>query len=515
MSNDSQPPVAQGAARNARLQAAILAVVVLMGIALRWCYLGAPSFHPDESYPVALVDRYRAKGDLDMNLANAPMPGGQNGDQFAGSAYHRAVIGWDALVRHMAGWPREGSPDATLVRARAFSALMASLALAAFARLAWLEAGFAAAAAAVALAAVNPILIQDAHFARPDSLLLLLALLYFGLCRRPGPISLLRAASLGVVLGALVACKNTMGLLLPVPFIVLAVQGSLRRDAAAPLLVYLGATALAFLAAEPESWLHFGKFMTGLHTLSAQYSKPFPAQGPLDGGTTFAMAGRYFYATLGAATALITAIGIAAWIRSGARAALVVWILPAIAFGLFFGSRTNFFERSYGTFLPGVFLAAGAGVAAIASFRRSGPWFAAVLTALAVLPGASVTYVLVHSALSGRAEEIHQSYAHRLRAAAAPVPVINTWLCAPAQLEICLHMARDMNGPFILAVGDFGDEWTARSLRQLRAALPVTQFAFIRGPFADLPMSSLQCYNGPSFRFLWIGHGAPPRLPTP
>ena len=192
-----------------------------------------------------------------------------------------------------------------------------------------------------------------------------------------------------------------------------------------------------------------------------------------------------------------------------------MWIAPALAFGLFFGSRTNFFERSYGTFLPGVFLAAGAGAAAISTFRPSGPWFATALAALAVLPGASVTYVLVDASLSGRAEAIHQVYAHRLRQAAAPVPVINTWLCAPAQLDICLRLAKEINGPFILAVGDFGDDWTARSLRELKAALPVTQIGVIRGPFADLPMSSLQCYNGPTFRYLWIGARPPPPLPVP
>jgi hypothetical protein len=515
MPNDPQPPVAEGSRRNARPLAAVLVVLVLVGVALRFCYLGGPSFHPDETYPVALIERYRATGDLDMNLANAPMPGGQSGDQYAGSAYHRAVIAWDILLRRAAGWPREGSPEATLIRTRAFSALMASLALAVFARLAWREAGFVAAAVAVALAAVNPLLIQDAHFARPDSLLLLLALLYLGLCGASGPLSLRRAAWLGVLLGALVACKNTMGLLLPLPFLALASRGGLRREAAGALALYLGATALAFLAAEPESWLHFGKFMTGLHTLSAQYAQPFPAQGPIDGGTTFGMAARYFYATLGAATLLLVVGGIALWMLRGARLALVVWILPAVVFGLFFGSRTNFFERSYGTFLPGVFLAAGVGAAWIASFRNSGRWFAAALAAVAVLPGASVTYVLVDDALSGRAEAIHQAYAHRLRLAAAPVPVVNTWLCAPAQLEICLRLAKDIHGPFILAVGDFGDDWTARSLRQLRAALPVTQIAVLRGPFADLPMSSLQCYNGPTFRYLWIGSARPPPLPVP
>ncbi|HEY5078192.1 MAG TPA: hypothetical protein VII43_00030 [Opitutaceae bacterium] len=514
MPNDPQPQAAQGT-RKAWPRAAVLAALVVAGVALRWCYLGAPSYHPDETYPVVLIERYRATGDLDMNLANAPIPGAQNTDQYAGSAYHRSVIAWDALVRHTVAWPREGSPDAVLIRTRAFSALMASLALAVFARLAWRQAGFVAAAVAVALAAANPLLIQDAHFARPDSLLLLLTLLYLGLCSAPGAFSLRRAAALGLLLGVLVACKNTMGLLLPLPFLALAARGSLRRESTGVLALYVGATALAFLAAEPESWLHTAKFLTGLHTLSAQYSQPFPAQGPIDGGTTFGMAARYFYATLGAGTALLLAAGIASWVRRGARLALAVWIAPALAFALFFGSRTNFFERSYGTFLPGVFLAAGAGAAAVSTFRRSGAWFAAALAAMAVLPAASVTYVLVSASLSGRAEAIHQLYAHRLRLAAAPVPVINTWLCAPAQLEICLRLAKDIDGPFILAVGDFGDEWTARSLRQLKAALPVTQIAVIRGPFADLPMSSLQCYNGPTFRFLWIGAHAPPPLPVP
>jgi hypothetical protein len=515
MPNDFIPPVAKPHGRPAWFQTAVLAALVLLGTALRWCYLDAPSFHPDESFPVAFVERYRATGDLDVNLAKVPLFGTQVADGYDKSAYHHAIIAWDGLVRNVAGWPKEGSADAILIRTRAFSALMASLALAAFAWLAWREAGFAAAAVAVAFAAVNPILIQDAHFARPDSLLLLLTLLYLGLSGAAGAFTPVRAACLGLLLGALVACKNTMGLLLPVPFIVLAARATLRRESAGALALYVGATALAFLAAQPESWLNFSKFMTGLHTLSTQYSHPFPAQGALDGGTTFGMAARYFYATLGPATALLTTAGIFSWFRRGARVLLSVWILPALAFGIFFGSRTNFFERSYGTFLPGVFLAAGAGVAYVASFRRSGPWFAAAIAALAMLPGARVTYVLVNSSLSGRAEEVHQVYAHRLRTAAAPVPVINTWLCAPSQLEICLDIARNMRGPFILAVGDFGDDWTARSLRQLRAALPVTQFAVIRGPFADLPISSLQCYNGPTFRYLWIGSRPPPALPVP
>jgi hypothetical protein len=247
----------------------------------------------------------------------------------------------------------------------------------------------------------------------------------------------------------------------------------------------------------------------------AQYSQPFPAQGPIDGGATYAMAARYFYATLGAATALLAAAGLASWLRDRAWVLLAVWVAPAAAIAAFFASKTNFFERSYGTFLPGVFLAAGAGVALLARRRGPGPALAAALSILAVLPGARITYVLVAVALSGRAEALHQDYAHRLRAAAAPVPVVNTWMCAPAQVGECVRFAERVHGPFILAVGDFGDDWTARSLRQLGAALPVRQFAFIQGPFSDLPMSSLQCYNGPSFRYLWVGTEPTPALPQP
>lgn len=515
MPNDdtqTNAPRAAGAARLPSFSAAAVCVIVLAGIGLRWCYLDAPAFHPDETHPLTFIERYQALGSLDVNLARTP--GAPKGDQYTGSAYHLAVIGWDAVVRR-AGWPARGSPDEVLVRVRAFSALTASLALVAFAWLAWREVGPAGAAVAAALAAVNPVLVQDAHFGRPDSMMLLLAVLFLGLCASPARLSPGRAAAMGALLGVLVACKTTMGLLVLLPFVTLALRGALRREAAGALALFLGAAAVAFLAGEPDAWLRCSSFIAGLRELGVQYSRPFPAQGPIDGGTTFAMAGRYFYATLGASTALLAAAGALAWARRAAWALLAAWLLPVAVFAVLFGSHTNFFERSYGTFLPGVFLAAGAGAAAVARLRSPGPALAAALSVLAVLPGARVTFVLVAVALSGRAEAFHQAYAHRLRAAAAPVPVVNTWLCSPAQLDACLRLAAQVKGPLILAVGDFGDDWTARSLRQLKAALPVRQIAFIEGPFSDLPMSSLQCYNGPSFRYLWIGSEPPPALPVP
>jgi hypothetical protein len=510
----STAPWPERPARVTWIRAAAVCAIVLGGLCLRWCYLGAPTFHPDEAFPVALIGRYRATGDLDVNLAKVPLPGSPIGDQYAGSAYHHIVVAWDALLRRT-GWPDSAAPDAALIRVRAFSALMASLALALFARIAWLELGFAGAAAAAALAAVNPVLVQDAHFARPDSLLLVLAVAFMGLCRTHGALSLRRAAALGVILGVLTACKNTMGLLAALPFVAVAAGGASFRRAAGPLALFAVVAAAAFLAAEPESWLHFRQFMAGLRTLSAQYSQPFPAQGPIDGGTTFAMAGRYFYATLGISTATLVALGAYAWFRARAWLLFVAWLLPAVAFSILFGSRTNFFERSYGTFLPGVFLAAGAGAALLARGKSPGPVLAVFFSVMAAYWGGKVTATLVTQSLSGRAEALHQTYARRLRAAAAPVPVVNTWLCAPAQLDECLRLAAQVHGPLILAVGDFGDDWTARSIRQLKAALPVREIAVIKGPFADLPMSSLQCYNGPTFRYLWVGRQPPPPLPVP
>ena len=507
----STAPWPQRPAWGRRLAAAALCAIVLAGTALRWCYLGAPSYHPDETHPLTFIERFRASGSLDVNLALTP--GAPKQDQYTGSAYHLAVIGWDALLRR--ALPGGDGPGAALVRVRSFSALAASAALALFAWIAWREVGPAGAAAAAALAAANPTLIQDAHFGRPDSLMLLLAVPFLGLCRSPARPTPGRAAAMGLLLGLLVACKTTMGLLVLLPFLSLALRGGLRRGAFAPLALFLACSAAAFLAGEPDAWMRTRAFIGGLRELNAQYSQPFPAQGPIDGGTTFGMAARYFYATLGAATAALALLGAGAWARARAWLPLAAWILPAAVFAVLFGVHTNFFERSYGTFLPGVFLAAGAGVGLLVRRGGAGPAVAAALAALAVLPGARVTRVLVADALSGRAEAVHQDYARRLRAAAGTVPVVNTWLCAPAQLDECLRFAARQHGPIILAVGDFGDDWTARSLRRLAAALPVREIALIRGPFSDLPMSSLQCYNGPSFRYLWVGAQPPPPLPRP
>lgn len=489
--------------------------MVAAGAVARLCYLDAPSYHPDETYPVALIERYRATGDLDVNLARVPMLGGQNTDQYAGSAYHHAMIAWDGLVRRTLAWPGEQVPRATLIRVRAFSALASALALALFAALAWREAGFWAAAAATALAAANPTLIQDAHFARPDSLLLLLFLGFVWLCRGATLPSLGRAAAIGVFLGLMAAVKNTMGLLAAVPLACALLAGGPLRPRVAFALAVGVASAAAFLAAEPDSWMHTRAFLGGLRTLSSQYSQPFPAQGPIDGGPTFGMAARYFGATLGVSTFGLMVLGATAWIRGRRWRTLTVWFLPLVAFGLLFGSHSNFFERSYGTFLPGVFLAAGVGAAFLAGLGRRWGWVAALLALLAVLPGARVSRILITEALSGKAEATHQAYAHRLREAAAPVRMINTWLCAPSQLEACLYVARQSKDPIILAVGDFGDEWTARSLRALSQALPVREIAVLPSPFTGLPMSSLPCYNGPTFRYLWIGKEPAPPLPVP
>lgn len=484
----------------------MLAALLAAGAGLRWCYLGAPSFHPDEVYPVTLADRHAATGSLDLNLSHLGFAGMPEGDQYAGSFYHRVVILWDSGLR----W----TGASTLVRVRALSALAATLALILFARLAWRQAGFAAGAVAVALTAANPVLVQDAHFARPDALLLLLLVAFLGACASDRPPGRLGALVPGLLLGLLVALKTTMGALILVPPALALLAGAGMGAALRAALRTGAVAALVFLVAVPESWLHPQAYLTGLRLLSTQYSNPFPAQGPIDGGTTFGMAARYFYATLGPGTAILAAAGAASWARRDRRS-LVLWIAPAAVFSVLFGLHTNFFERSYGTFLPGVFLAAGLGAATLAA-RGRWAWLAAVLVVVAVVPGARVTRILVSQALSGRAEAAHQAYSRRLRTAAAPVPLFATWMCSPNQLEACLYTARTAQGPFILAVGDFGDDWTARMLAQFRAKVHPIDIAVVHGPFEGLPMSSLPCYNAPTFRYLWVGQPPPPRpLPQP
>jgi len=495
--------------------AAVVVVLLLAGVGLRWAHLGAEFHHFDEVFPSALIARFRTTGSLDMNIGDADVPAISRYNQYAGSSYHYAVLFWDAVTRRWPGWPADDGLRPPLVRLRAFSALLSSLALLAVARMAWSTAGPWGAAAATALAAFNPTLVQDAHYARPDAFLTLLTLAYVAFLGGTEPLRWGRVAAAAMILGILVAAKNTMGLLAVLPVVWLGRPGGVKAGWAS-FAGFFAVALFAFLAAEPGSWLHYAEFREGVERLRVQYSHPFPIVGALNGGGTYGMALAYFAATLGAGTAVLALLGVLDGLRNRDWRRLLLYGGPAAMFGAYFGSKTIFFERAYSPVLPGLFLLAGAGVGAVARLRKTsvGGIAAAALIAIAAWPAARVCLRFTH-ALSGAAESRRIEFDRRLSETFKTTPLLETPMWNRPQLEVWRRRWTETHSPFILRVADYGDAWTASIYPELLRELPAREIQVIPGPFAGLPVSSLQVYHVPTWRYVWVGPMPAEAIPRP
>ncbi|MEO5959042.1 MAG: hypothetical protein ABIZ49_05005, partial [Opitutaceae bacterium] len=480
----------------------LIVLSVVAGIGLRWRHLGAQFDHFDEAFPSALIARARATGNLDMNVRDAEVPAIAKYNLYTSSSYHYAVLAWDTVMRVFPGWPNDQPTWPSLLRLRAFSALLASAALVLFAIATWRILGPTGGSVATALMAFNPTLVQDAHYARPEGLLTVLTVVYLTLLGYAGPPSFRRIVSAGLALGVLMACKNTMGILCLTPLIWF--WSKVPRKEAFVSLCWLGVAALlAFLATCPGIWMHYSDYRQGVLRLQTMYSHAFPVNGPPDAGVNYRMALAYFTATLGAGTAALAVVGAVAWFRQRAWPLVWLWLVPAILFAVYFGSKTIFFERAYSPILPGVFLTAGAGAAALTAMSRSR--LVAAIALAAIMPGAMVSARFVGDTLSGAAEKQLVAFESRLVSALPNVPIIVTPMWAEAHLASVADQWKTTGAPFIVRVLDYNDAWTAPMYTAMLRRLPAHEFAIIPGPFHDFPVSTLQVYHVPTSRYVWIG----------
>ena len=505
-------PVSAG--RRTWIAIALTVVMVLAGTWLRWQHLGADFHHFDEVFPSALVARARATGNLDMNVRDADVPEIARHNLYTSSSYHYAVLAWDTVMRVFPGWPNDDPVRPSMLRLRAFSALLETLTLLLFAFGATRMLGAGGGCIATALAAFNPTLIQDAHYARPEGFLTLLTLGFLFVVAREGAPTRRRAIVAGVLFGLLCACKNTMGILCVVPLIWL--RGASNKSDVWKLGGWLAAAAIAtFLLAAPGFWMHFGDYWDGIQRAKTQYSNPFPVHGPPDGSAHYGMVLAYFTATLGISTAILVAAGGVAWWRGDERRRVWIWLLPPLLFAGYFGSKSIFFERAYSPVLLPLFLVAGAGGAALLRRGIHASVGAALLTGLAILPAACVSLEFVGAAVSGRAMERVRSYEARLREAVPDVTIVETPMWSPIHLDAIREQRATSKGPLIVRVLEYDDAWTPSVYTDFLLRLSAHEFAGLRGPFAGFPVSTLQMYHVPTSRYVWVGSPPPSTLPQP
>lgn len=446
--------------------------------------------HTDENIAVAVVSRVLDTGTLDTNWADTQVDAVFRYDQYNFSAYYLAAAAWLQL---------SGDADAPdrLPPLRRLSVLLHALSIALAAWLGWRWGGPVVAALAALLSAASPTLVQDSLYARPEAFVTVLTLGYLLLLGTRAAPTDRRLIAAGALCGLLLATKISFAPLAP-----LALLLRWRAPGAEPLrartvLAFGLAGGLGFVLGAPGAVLNPEAYLHGIDVLLRQYGGGHLPHGlPLDGSfTRFAFGLDYLRHTAGSAVLLGAALGLWALARGQARRVLWLALGLLLLLGYFLQTRA-FFERNLSPVLPLLFVLAGLGVATLLQRLRQRPprmaLFALLATGLLWVP-AGVSHTLLRQALPGAHAQAQREYEALLAAAGEVLVDYDHDRSEAPSAGLC--------GPLVLREVDYGHPYLrARADRALQAQGYVLR-QHLRGPFTELPASTLQTYHAADVRY--------------
>lgn len=235
--------------------AVLLALVLIgLGTGLRWAYYDRPYGHPDETITVEVVGYMRQSGDWDTNWAKANLEPLLRYDQYNFSSYLYGTYFFYRAVKLLPFATEWRSAENGLRVYRFFSVLLAAFVVGQTWWVARRHFGWRVTFLATGLVAVAPILVQDAHYARPEAFVTLLTLALVGLCRPEPQLAAGRVLAAAGVFGLLVAAKVSLLLL---GFVLIVPIVAARTGAKAWVLVLVPvAGALGFALGAPGALAH-------------------------------------------------------------------------------------------------------------------------------------------------------------------------------------------------------------------------------------------------------------------
>ncbi len=488
-----------------------LAVVVLLvaGYVLRVAHYDRPWSHPDEVITAEVVGHMRQSGDWDTNWAKANLEPGLRYDQYNFSAHLYGTYFFYRLAKLVPGTAAWRSADGGWYVYRFFSVLLATFAVWQTLCLGRKLAGPGVALAAAGLVVVQPLLVQDAHYARPEAFVTTLMLALVACCWPEPGFRPARMIAAGFIVGLLVATKVSMlvlGWLPLVPWLATAGGGRARWGwlAGLPLAIVAG-----FAAGAPGAVAHPAAYWHGVRYLMTQYSGLHLPHSHLDGSAVADMQGAYFRATLGWPALCAFAVGAVALGAGRKWRALALLVGPVALFAGYFASRSVFFERNVSHVLPLFALVAAYGlhVATRALTRARPTFYVAALTAglaLLLYRPLTISLPLVAVEFSGRGGERHAVFEKRIRALHPEAEFRSASVVSPGPLEeIAAHFRRSAQ-PVLFRVNDYPDDASIANLAALERRFDCKVVAQDPGTFPSLPMCTLLTYHSSREKFYLI-----------
>lgn len=480
--------------------AATLLAIVACGTALRFAYYDTPNIQADEPITIEVVRHMRESGDWGVNWAKANAPESFRYNQYNFSSHLYATYFFYRFVKLIPGTADWRSRDNGMEVYRFFAALLASFTLAQAAELGFRLGRMPTAIAAAFLTAVSPLLVQDAHYIRPEAFLTMLALGVTRLSlpgREPQPWNTLMA---GFVAGVAVACKVSFLMMVWLPFVPLLGNRGGRGNTLMWCVGITVAIGLGFALGAPGAFMHPEAYFNGVRRLQEQYAGIFLPHGHPDGHPVGDMMIRYFGATLGWSTLAAFPIGIWFLVRRKCWLELLVVAIPPMLFFGFFASQSVFFERNLSHVVPALLAIAAygivEGVRTIAGSQEELRLVTtgALLIAMAARP-ISVSWRLVIVAFSGKEREAHGQFEAATRAAYRGVDFWTEWGFSADILDRLRTHFQSERAPVLLRLTDCADTETARRLNELRLNFDAQVVAVYEGAFPDLPTCTVQTYH--------------------
>lgn len=520
-------------------------IVFLVGTMLRFDRYDGDHSHPDEPITTGVLQRMRKSGDWDTNWAKAELPEEYRYNQYNFSSYFRGLYFYYRLVKVIPGTEGFRGQQEGFLLYRSFSVWCATGALFIALWLGWRIGGAGVGLLTGTITAFAPLLVQDAHYARPEAFCTLLFMIVVAcLCGKtrhgPGLSTIVGAA---FVLGALIACKISFAIVAWMPWVPLLIRGSgndLGRDTSSMTGVQrsagiyghrLGLLSLPLLAMTagfavgvPGVFSNPEAYLNGLQVLSRQYAGVHPPHGHLSGNPVADLLFAYLGATLGWATLAAMTLGVLQLVKDRAWSKIALLALPALLTLGYFSTRSVFFERNFSHVIPLLALLAAIGVCSGLEWCAKhglGRWQLVLIGAFFVIAvlvrPVSVTARLMLLAFSGKEVAARGAFEESLLSAHPGGRLLERTFFFEEDADRFANQVsesrKEHKGPILLRHESWDDDWTKPFDARLRARFDVEQLATRPSLFSDIPICTLHTYLSARHDYYRIGEAKSVREP--
>ncbi len=498
------------------LKTIILLTIILLAAALRFSSLSYNYSNPDEIISVKVAELVSTTNVLDTNWKNADLPEYFKYSQYNFSGYILSAAGIIKLA-HIISQQHEFS---TIGLLRIYSSILGIVVVALTFLLGRQLFNINTGLSAAFITASSPLLYQDSLYARPETFVTVLTLLYVyvsGCIKLKLSIRVLLATA---ILGLLIATKISQLALLPIIALSFKKEFSKNKNYISAALDYLKTSLkwslkliplalmgmiIGFIIGAPYAVSNLLDFKNGILVLNQQYSIGTWPHGVPDGNfyDRLVYSLNFFTSTSGVGLIIFSIIGYLSSLKKRKYRAFFIFTLISL-FAILFSTYPTFFERNFSNILPIfiIFSASGINFLIKSIFKRI--QIISPLTVIVLLivtsPGIQTSLRLRMLELPGASlkntQKMREKLEHENGVTAVQLGFIQNYPEIKEKIN-------DKCRPSLIEFSYPGDKYSIKIVERLKFQDGYKEVGFIPSVFENIPASTLRTYFTPTKIFLY------------